>query len=175
MRRTVRTPLLALPLLALGLSGCMGIGEPVIRGTDTTPRLGSTITRGFVMPERGMEQVQPGATREQVQFVLGTPSTVATLDGDVFYYIGQQVRRQPFQQDEVVDQRVFAVYFDRQNRVSRLANWGIQDGRVFDFISRTTPSGGQEPTLLYQIFRNLITANPFAGSGGGSGPGGTPR
>jgi outer membrane protein assembly factor BamE (lipoprotein component of BamABCDE complex) len=175
VRRTVRTTLLALPIVAAGLTGCVGIGEPVIRGTDTTPRLGSTITRGFVMPERGIEQVQPGASREQVQFVLGTPSTVATLDGDVFYYVGQVIRRQPFQQDEVVDQRVFAVYFDRQNRVSRLANWGIQDGRVFDFISRTTPSGGQEPTLLNQIFRNLISTNPFAPGGGGSGPAGAPR
>lgn len=172
-RRDLNGTTLAALGLALALGGC--VTDPVIRGMDTTPRLGGTITRGFVMPERGLEQIQPGATREQVQFVLGSPSTVATIEGDVFYYISQTVRRQPFQQDSVVDQRVFAVYFDRQNRVTRLANWGIEDGRVFDFISRTTPSGGQEPTLLSQIFRNLLS-NPFGGSGGpASGPGGVPR
>ena len=172
-RRDLNGTTLAAMALGLALGGCLT--DPVIRGMDTTPRLGGTITRGFVMPERGLEQIQPGATREQVQFVLGSPSTVATIEGDVFYYIGQTVRRQPFQQDTVVDQRVFAVYFDRQNRVSRLANWGIEDGRVFDFISRTTPSGGQEPTLLSQLFRNLLT-NPFGGTGGPTGgPGGVPR
>ncbi len=48
---------------------------------------------------------------------------------------------------KVVDQRVFAVYFDKNRRVERLANYGLKDGKVFDFIGRTTPSGGQELSI----------------------------
>jgi hypothetical protein len=39
----------------------------------------------------------------------------------------------------------------------------MQDGKVFDFISRTTPTGGEELSMLSQIFKGL-QLNPFAGA-----------
>jgi outer membrane protein assembly factor BamE (lipoprotein component of BamABCDE complex) len=54
---------------------------------------------------------------------------------------------------KVVDQRVVAVYFDKKRRVERLANYGLQDGKIFDFVSRTTPTAGQELSYLTYIFK----------------------
>ena len=86
--------------------------------------------------------------------VLGTPSTVATLSGEVFYYISQRTeRRVAFMQQSVTDQRVLAVYFDKNRQVQRVANYGLQDGKLFDFISRTTPTSGAEISYLTPIFR----------------------
>ena len=86
--------------------------------------------------------------------VLGTPSTVATVSGEAFYYISQKTERAAaFLPYEVKDQRVVAVYFDKNRRVERLANYGLKDGKVFDFISRTTQTGGEEYTFLGQLFR----------------------
>ena len=56
---------------------------------------------------------------------------------------------------EVVDQRVVAVYFDKDRRVERLANYGLKDGKVFDFVSQTTPTGGQELSYLAQHLQEL--------------------
>ena len=87
-----------------------------------------------MLPEGALEQVPVGATQEQVLIVLGTPSTVATVNGDAFYYISQKAQRSAaFMPHEVVDQRVIAVYFDKERRVTRLANYGIKDGKIFDF------------------------------------------
>jgi outer membrane protein assembly factor BamE (lipoprotein component of BamABCDE complex) len=112
-------------------------------------------TRGYILPDGAIEQVPVGSSREQVLFVLGTPTTTANFDGEVFYYITQTVERLPAIQPRVIDQRVLAVSFDRESRVARIANYGLQDGRLFDFVSRTTPAGGRETTFLQQIFRNL--------------------
>jgi outer membrane protein assembly factor BamE (lipoprotein component of BamABCDE complex) len=88
--------------------------------------------------------------------VLGTPSTVATVSGEVFYYISQRTERAAaFMPQSVVDQRVVAVYFDKNRKVERLANYGLQDGKVFDFVSRTTPTSGQELRHLAVLFKNL--------------------
>jgi outer membrane protein assembly factor BamE (lipoprotein component of BamABCDE complex) len=96
-----------------------------------------------------MEQIPIGSTQEQVLIVLGTPSTVATVSGEVFYYISQKSERSvAFMPREVTDQRIIAVYFDKNRRVTRLANYGIKDGKVFDFVSRTTTTGGQEFNYL---------------------------
>ena len=78
---------------------------------------------------------------EQVLQTLGTPSTVSTVGNRNWYYISQISRRRlQFLQEQVVDQRVTAVYFDNNLKVERVALYGLQDGKVFDFISRTTPT-----------------------------------
>ena len=55
----------------------------------------------------------------------------------------------------MVDQRVVAIYFDKSRRVARLANYGLKDGRLFDYVSRTTPSGGTDVAYLNNVFKAL--------------------
>jgi outer membrane protein assembly factor BamE (lipoprotein component of BamABCDE complex) len=124
--------------LALMLGGCFG----------------ETFQRGYVLPEGALEQIPIGATQEQVLIVLGTPSTVATVSGEAFYYISQRTERSvAFMPQEVVDQRVIVVYFDKNRRVERLANYGLKDGKLFDYVSRTTPAGGADYSYLNNFFK----------------------
>jgi len=125
---------------ALAVAGCGKFSE--------------TYQRGYVLPEGALEQIPIGASQDQVLIVLGTPSTVATVSGEVFYYISQRTERDAaFMPREVTDQRVIAVYFDKDRKVERLANYGVKDGKVFDFVSRTTPAGGEEMHMLSYIFK----------------------
>jgi len=113
-----------------------------------------TYQRGYIVPEGALEQIPVGSTQEQVLIVLGTPSTVATVSGEAFYYISQRAERPiGFMPQNVVDQRVIAVYFDKNRRVERLANYGLKDGRVFDFISRTTSTGGKDYAYINAMFK----------------------
>src|SRR5215213_8622322 len=112
-----------------------------------------TYQKGYLIPEGALEQIPIGASQEQVLIVLGTPSTVATVSGEVFYYISQKSERSvAFMPRDVTDQRIIAVYFDRNRRVDRLANYGMRDGKVFDYVSRTTPTGGTETAYINYIF-----------------------
>src|SRR4051812_14154393 len=130
----------AIALLCAALGGCTG----------------EQFQKGYILPEGALEQVPIGASQDQVLIVMGTPSTVATLSGEVFYYISQRAERAvAFMPQKVVDQRVIAVYFDKNRQVTRLANYGLKDGRIFDFISRTTPTSGQEMSYLTPLFKLL--------------------
>jgi len=127
-------------LLALGLlqGGCTG----------------ETFQRGYVLPDGALEQIPLGASQEQVLIVLGTPSTVATVSGEAFYYISQRANRPiSFMQTKITDQRVIVVYFDKNRRVQRLAEYGMKDGKVFDFVSRTTPTSGADMTVINGLLR----------------------
>jgi outer membrane protein assembly factor BamE (lipoprotein component of BamABCDE complex) len=126
--------------LGFGLGGCTG----------------ETFQRGYVLPEGALEQIPLGASQEQVLLVLGTPSTVATVSGEAFYYISQRAHRPiSFLNTSVTDQRVVVVYFDKNRRVQRLAEYGMKDGKVFDFVSRTTPTSGAENNILTYLFRTI--------------------
>jgi outer membrane protein assembly factor BamE (lipoprotein component of BamABCDE complex) len=147
MRSFRRTAFLAARLaagvLALGLvlGGCFG----------------EVYQRGYVLPEGALEQIPLGASQEQVLIVLGTPSTVATVSGEAFYYISQRTEKPvAFIPDTPVDQRVVAVYFDKNRRVERLADYGLRDGKIFDYVSRTTATTGTEQNYLRYLF-NLLS------------------
>jgi len=138
-----RTSAACLVILALGLmpGGCFG----------------ETFQRGYVLPDGALQQIPLGSSQEQVLIVLGTPSTVATVSGEAFYYISQRAERElSFMQTHIVDQRVIAVYFDRNRKVKRIAEYGLKDGHIFDFISRTTPTGGADLSLLNGLFRIIL-------------------
>jgi outer membrane protein assembly factor BamE (lipoprotein component of BamABCDE complex) len=131
-------PLAAAIVLGLLLGGCI---------------FTQNYQRGYILAEGALEQIPLGAPQEQVLITLGTPSTVATVSGEVFYYISSRTEQTSFMPEKVVDQRVVAVYFDKNRRVERLANYGLVDGKVFDFVSRTTATSGQELSYLVYIFK----------------------
>jgi outer membrane protein assembly factor BamE (lipoprotein component of BamABCDE complex) len=88
--------------------------------------------------------------------VLGTPSTTSTVGGKTYYYISQRTEQQfQFQQPTIVDQKVLAIYLNKANKVERIANYGTQDGVVFDFISRKTETGGADQAFLRNLFRSV--------------------
>jgi len=133
----------------LALAGCNTV-------SSLTP--GETLTQGYVIDEQALELVPVGSSREQVMLALGTPSTTATFDNEVFYYISQTRRRgAAFMKPKLVDQKVLAVYFGNDGRVRQIANYGLQDGKVFDFISRTTPTGGREQNFLAQMITGVAS------------------
>ena len=102
---------------------------------------------GYMIPDGALSQIALGASQDQVLIVLGTPSTVATISGEVFYYISQRAEQTSFLPQKEVDRRVVAVYFDKSRRVQRLADYGLKDGKIFDYISRTTASGGEQQNI----------------------------
>jgi outer membrane protein assembly factor BamE (lipoprotein component of BamABCDE complex) len=119
--------------------------------------VGEEFQRGYLLDERAVQQVRPGMNADQVLQTLGTPSTVSTVGNRSWYYISQTSRRRvAFMGESVTDQRVTAVYFDKGLKVERVALYGIQDGKVFDFISRTTPTGGAEQGFVKNLFRSLL-------------------
>ena len=100
----------------------------VLSGCNTSKMVGDlnpseTLNQGYIVDQDTLDQVPVGSSREQVLLALGTPSTTATFDNEVFYYISQTRRRAvAFENPRLVDQKVLAIYFGPDNRVSRIAN-----------------------------------------------------
>ncbi len=117
---------------------------------------GNVIRQGHLFQDEDLAQVHPGMSKDQVVLALGTPDTKSAISGGVFYYIST-TEEQPmaFMTPKVTDRRVVAVYFDNKDRVQQIANYGLKDGKVFDFISRETPSYSRDQGLLKEIFRNI--------------------
>ena len=138
----------------LALAGAMALGGMLAGcvGYD------GDFDRGYQVDEETLAQIKVGATtKPQALALLGTPSTTSTVGGDAWYYIGQKMKHTlQFMPVQMTDQHVLAVYFDKDGKVDRIANYGMQDGKVFDFVSLTTPTGGQEPDFLKNMMGGLF-------------------
>ncbi|MDP6954164.1 MAG: outer membrane protein assembly factor BamE [Alphaproteobacteria bacterium] len=134
-----RLPLLA-ALALLALAAC----EPRVD------------THGFMPNTELVSQIQAGEQdKYEVAEVLGSPSTMATFDDDVWYYITQQSRTFAFFKPEIIDQRVLVVRFDEANVVSEINRYTIEDGLIIDPVTRKTPTAGKELSILQQLFGNI--------------------
>ena len=58
-----------------------------------------------------------------------------------------------------------AVLFDRNDTVAAVNEYGIDDGRIIDLESETTPTHGRQLTILEQAFGNIgvITEETLTG------------
>jgi outer membrane protein assembly factor BamE (lipoprotein component of BamABCDE complex) len=128
--------------VALSLSGCLGYD--------------GVINRGAVIDARKVAQVKAGMAAPQVMQALGTPSTTSTIGGDAWYYVSQRLERSAaFLPQNIVDQRVLAVYFDKSRKVVRVADYGMEDGKPVDFLSRTTPVAGPDYHLIQSLLAKV--------------------
>lgn len=147
----IRVRLTAAALLSVGLSGCLGYD--------------GVINRGAVFDQRRVEQVKPGTPAPQVLQTLGTPSTTSTVGGDAWYYVSQRTESElAFTQPKVIDQHVVAVYFDKEKKVKRIADYGLEDGKPIDFVTRQTPTAGGESNLVRSMMNavsNISSLSPF--------------
>ena len=147
--------------LALVMAGVIVLPLAGCNSTDAL-KMNEEFQQGYVIDEDALAATPVGSSREQVLLSLGSPSLTRDFGtGEKFYYISQTRRRSVgFARRKIVDQRVLAVSFNEEGRVDNIANYGLKDGRVFDFISRTTPTGGSETTFIGGILSGLGKGRP---------------
>lgn len=119
---------------------------------------------GHLLSQADLQDIQPGTSKEQVQTALGTPDTTSTIGGGSYYYISSTREQRAFLKPTVTDRRVVAVYFDQFGTVENVARYGLKDGKVFDFISRETPTHSRDLGVIQKIFRGIGTPNAPSGS-----------
>jgi outer membrane protein assembly factor BamE (lipoprotein component of BamABCDE complex) len=118
-------------------------------------------SHGFAPQLAELQNIEAGVdTRGSVQRKLGMPSATGSFDADSWYYVASTVEHFAFYAPKVVDRTVVAVRFDETGLVSAVNRYGIEDGRVVDLVTKTTPTYGRELTILQQLFGNIGNFNP---------------
>lgn len=139
--KTTRIPLIMLAGLAIAfVSAC-------------SPKIAS---RGNAPEPEQLEQISVGeSTKGDVTDILGSPSTIAAFDENVWLYISRVTETVAFFEPETVEQKVVLISFDSANRVEILSEYDLEDGKPVIPTNRVTPTAGRELTILQQLFGNL--------------------
>lgn len=132
--------------------------------------------RGYLADPATEASIKVGAdTKTTIQSRLGDPSTSATFGDDVWYYISSTQRQVAFFDPITTKRKILAIHFDKDGKVIDLKHYGLKDGHVVAFETRTTPAKGRELTFLQQLFSatpGVPIGGATGGGGGQQGPGG---
>ena len=156
MRRTV--PLVA--AAALLLAGCDNYED----------------IRGFAPSPGSVDKLEVGTqSREDVVRLVGSPSSVATFNPNVWYYITEKQEGWGPMKMWVAEQNVIQITFNDSGRVANIKYYDLKDAQSVTMVTRITPTSGKELTVLEQVLGNVgkfsgprqTGTNPGAPTGGG--------
>jgi outer membrane protein assembly factor BamE (lipoprotein component of BamABCDE complex) len=124
--------------------------------------------RGYIPDQEKLASIQVGVDdKATVEDRLGTPTNIATFDGDVWYYISSVEEQFAFFDPETTERNILAISFDAEGKVSNLEKYTLEDGQVVAIVDRETPTRGRELSFLQQMFGNI--GRGIGGQGGGQG------
>jgi outer membrane protein assembly factor BamE (lipoprotein component of BamABCDE complex) len=147
-----------IPVLALSAGLILGC-TPVVN------------TRGYLPDPIGEASIKIGTdTKTTIQQRLGDPSTQATFNGDAWYYISSVEKQIAFFDARTETRAVLAIHFDKDGKVVNIHHYGLKDGHVVAFETRTTPARGRELSFLQQLF-NATPGVPIGTQGQNGQPG----
>ncbi|MBI3708879.1 MAG: outer membrane protein assembly factor BamE [Proteobacteria bacterium] len=140
--------------LTVALIGSLGACAPTID------------TRGYVPSAEAFDKIHTGQhARADVQEILGTPSSIAPLTDDAWFYISRKTSTTAFFEPRVLEQNVAVVEFDDKGIVRDIRRYTLEDGVVINPVTRKTPAVGKELSFLEQIFGNIGRFNTNTNKG----------
>lgn len=115
---------------------------------------------GNMLTDLQISRVETGvSTQSDVLRLLGSPTTRAPFNEEIWYYIGQETEKRGILDPEVTDERVVAVAFSPEGIVEDIRD--IDNERLNIPVERdATKTHGNDLTVLQQFLGNLGRFNP---------------
>ncbi len=137
----MKRKLIALCLLAIGLSFGMTGCTPVVAN------------RGNLIEPDRLERLKVGESRQSdVENILGPPTTRATFNPNIWYYIGQRTEKTAFFKPEIVSSKTLSLQFDESGLLASI------DSIDPALAQNIEPAAGKTPTLGrdYGFFEQML-------------------
>jgi outer membrane protein assembly factor BamE (lipoprotein component of BamABCDE complex) len=103
-----------------------------------------------------LAQIQPGKTdKAAVTRLLGSPSSIAAFDPNVWYYISSTTEDVAFLKTQTLDQHVVAITFNKNGIVESVDKKGLKDAEAITPDPNVTPTRGRQFSWIEEFLGNF--------------------
>ncbi len=135
---------IALPACAFAALTLMIACEPIRR------------THGYAPRPAQLAEVTIGTdSKAEVAGKIGRPTTLGAFNTEDWYYIARSTESRAFLEPRVVSQEVVVVAFSGDGIAESVDRYGLEDGRIVNLVTKTTPTRGKRLTFLQQLLGNV--------------------
>ncbi len=132
--------------IALGVT----VAATFIGGCTPTHNVHGNMVQDYQLTEVATGQ----DSRTDVLRKLGSPTTKAPFNDNVWYYLGQKMEKRGILDSKVTEERIVVVSFDEDGIVQNIED--IDNERIaLPYERGKTPTSGNEMTVLQQLLGNL--------------------
>ncbi|MEI3550192.1 MAG: outer membrane protein assembly factor BamE [Alphaproteobacteria bacterium] len=114
-----------------------------------------------------IEQVKVGQSKNQVKSILGSPSSVVSLDKNTWIYMSSDIERIAFLAPKEVSRDVLTIKFDEENNVIDIDRMSQKDGKQVAINEDKTETMGQQQGFFRRFFGGVGSYMPFPGGSRG--------
>ena len=137
-------------LVALAVSGCASEWFVTHNGNMPT--------------NERISQLNVGQTKQEVRQILGSPSSVVSLDQNTWIYMSSDIKRVAFFKPEEISRDVLTIKFNKDDKVEDITRLKKENGREIVVSQDETPTLGQQPGFFEKYFGGVDQYMPFGPS-----------
>lgn len=100
-------------------------------------------------------KVKVGNSKQEVINLLGSPSSVVSLDQNTWIYMSSDIRKIAFMSPQEVNRDVLTISFNKDGRVSDIDRLAKQNGKEIDVSTDRTEALGHNPGFFEKFFGGL--------------------
>lgn len=114
------------------------------------------LQHGHQVAQEKLAEIRPGATtKDEVQRILGTPSTLSTFNDRSWFYVSRRTSQVAFFAPRTEEQEAIAIDFDASGVVAGVRHFDLKDSQPVEHVARQTPSVGKELSFVEQLIGNI--------------------
>lgn len=119
---------------------------------------GTTQIHGSLVKPADIDKLRIGVhNQQQVMRILGTPTTISTLNEEKWYYITDVKIKKPLAKPELKSRQVVGLVFNKEGILDRVFEKDELAAKEFEPAKDTTKSQGQDIGVVDQIYWNLTS------------------
>jgi len=109
-------------------------------------------TEGNMPPQKDIDSINKGMTKDQVRKIMGSPSVVSSVDHKSWIYMSSTMKRLAFFKPEELERKVVAIEFNTADKVEKVVQLTKENGKDVKISSDSTPVMGSEEGFMRKYF-----------------------
>ena len=116
---------------------------------------------GNMPTEERIAQLQKGQTKDEVLDILGTPSSIVSLDQNTWIYMSSDIKRVAFFKPEELNRDVLTIHFNQYNQVAEFERLDKNHGENVVISENQTQTEGSDAGFFEKYFGGVGQFLPF--------------
>ena len=119
---------------------------------------------GNMPSEEKINMLFKGQSKQDVLELLGSPSSVVTVDKDTWIYMSSEIKQVAFLAPEEIDRNVLVVKFNPEGKISAIERLDKTQGGEIEIAQEQTPNPEQKEGFFQKYFGGVGQYLPFGNS-----------
>ncbi len=109
---------------------------------------------GHLFDQRELMALEKAKTKQDLEFVLGSPTSVSSFGPETWYYITCKKESFAFFKEKILEQIIYAVTFDENGKIEAVVKYTEKDMKNHEVSSEMTIVRGNDTSVAQRFFKN---------------------